>query len=152
MSTLVIFITGLALCSAYVWARGGAAEKAAMMLQVCAFVVGLALPRLPALYARTTVSWGFFTVDLILLAALAALAIASRRYWPIWLAALQAATVVAHTAKALYPEMLPIGYGFQIRFWGYGMLLLTAVGTWRHVRRERLIGHDVSWKWDASSG
>lgn len=150
MNTFMIFVTGFALCLIYVWARGGAVERIAMALQTAAFIAGFAVPKLPRLYAHTTVSWGFFTIDFTLLVALTALAIASRRFWPIWVAGLQAATVMAHVAKAMVPEMLPIGYGFQIRFWGYGMLLLTAAGTWRHVRRKRLFGHDVPWKWDVS--
>ncbi|MDQ1231713.1 hypothetical protein [Sphingomonas sp. SORGH_AS_0879] len=152
MNTFMIFVTGFALCFIYVWARGGAVERIAMVLQLAAFLAGFAVPRLPHQYAHTTVSWGIFIIDLILLIALAVLAIASRRFWPVWVAGLQAATVIAHVAKAVTPEMLPIGYGFQIRFWGYAMLLLTAVGTWRHCRRKRLLGHDASWKWQAASG
>ncbi len=150
MNTFMIFVTGFVLCLIYVSIRGGAVERIAMALQLAAFLTGFAIPRLPRLYAHTTVSWGFFTIDLILLMALTALAIASRRFWPVWVAGLQAATVMAHVAKAMVPDMLPIGYSFQIRFWGYGMLLLTAAGTWRHVRRKRLFGHDVPWKWDVS--
>lgn len=123
-----------------------------MLLQAAAFTGGLALPRLQPLYSHTSVSWGFFAIDVALLVGLTIVAIAARRFWPIWVAGLQAATVFAHIAKALNPDMLPIGYSFQIRFWGYAMLLLTAIGTWRHVRRKRLAGHDVSWKWEASAG
>lgn len=146
MSTFHLFVAVLALCCGYAFLRGGACEVVAASLQLGAYLVGFLMPRLDGPGGGARVATGFYMLDAALLVGLAILAIRSTRFWPLWIAGFQTAAVIAHTAKMLDPSMLSFGYALQVRGWGYPMLAVTALGTWRHGLRLRLDGADPSWK------
>lgn len=118
----------------------------AASLQLGAYLIGFLMPRLDEPGSGARVATGFYMLDAALLIGLAILAIRSTRFWPLWIAGFQTAAVIAHTAKMLDPSMLAFGYALQVRGWGYPMLLVMALGTWRHGRRVHLAGTDPSWK------
>ena len=146
MSTFHAFIAVLVLCCGYALLRGGACEVIAAALQLAAYLIGFLMPRLDGPGGGARVATGFYLIDAALLVCLAVLAIRSTRFWPLWIAGFQTAAVIAHTAKMLDPTMLAFGYALQVRGWAYPMLLVMAVGTWRHVRRRRRDGADPPWK------
>jgi hypothetical protein len=84
-------------------------------------------------------------VDTAMLVTIVALALYADRFWPLWLAAFQVIQVVAHVPELLIPQLLPTAYGLIISVWAYPMLVILAIGTWRHRQRIKLFGKDASW-------
>ena len=39
--------------------------------------------------------------------------------------------------KAVDVHLMPLAYAAALRFWGYPILIILAVGVWRSQRRER---------------
>ena len=146
MSTFWLFLALLVICCGYALLRGGACERLTAALYLLAYAVGFMLPRLDTPGAARTVAAGFYGLDAILLVALTVVAVYATRFWPLYLAGFQGAAVIAHTAKLLDPSMLGFGYALQIRGWAYPMLIMLAIGTWRHRKRLRRGGSDPSWK------
>jgi len=80
---------------------------------------------------------GVAVVDLATLAAFTAVALRSERFWPLWISGLQLTTSLAHIFKAMDGSLFPIAYAAAGRFWGYPILIILAVGTWRRFSRDR---------------
>jgi len=106
---------------------------AAAVLSPLSLVRGWAAPEL-----------GITLVDVGLFAALLALAMRSRAFWPIWAAGFQLCAVAVHLVAGLSPSMLPAAYAETLALWAYPVLAALAVGTWveagedseeRHERR-----------------
>jgi hypothetical protein len=80
---------------------------------------------------------GIFAVDLACLAAFTYAALISDRFWPLWVSGLQLTTSFGHVLKAVHSDMLPLAYAAALRFWGYPILIILAVGVWRSQQRLR---------------
>jgi len=52
---------------------------------------------------------------------------------------LQLTTSFGHIMKVLDTHLLPMAYAAALRFWGYPILIILAVGVWRSQRR---VGHE----------
>ena len=76
-------------------------------------------------------------VDLAVLAGFIMVALRSKRFWPLWVAGLQLTTSVGHMLKGVDQDLLPQAYGAALQFWGYPILIILAVGTFRTDRRMR---------------
>lgn len=88
----------------------------------------------------SSVETGIFIVDMMCLAAFTYAALISDRFWPLWVSGLQLTTIFGHVLKAVHSDMLPLAYAAALRFWGYPILVILAVGVWRgqqRLRRER---------------
>lgn len=83
------------------------------------------------------VELGVFAVDLVLLVGFLAVALRSYRFWPLWVAALQLTTTLGHILKGLDATLIPAAYGAALSFWGYPILIVLLIGTWRTYRRQR---------------
>jgi hypothetical protein len=132
-------------CCGYALRRGGAPERLGSLI----FLVAAALTVLGASPFGTRfhhVELGILVVDAAILFAFVALAIRSERFWPIWMAGLQTVEVLTHFARLVTPDIIPPTYGEAIALWSYPMLVLLAIGTWRHRRRLRRFGADNPWK------
>ncbi len=92
-----------------------------------------------------SVEYGVMAIDIVLLAALVAIALYANRFWPLALAALQFASVLAHVAKLIDVSMGPWSYAFLLKAWAYPMLLSLVVGTVRHQVRLKRFGVDRPW-------
>jgi hypothetical protein len=79
---------------------------------------------------------GVLLVDLAAFAAFLFLALRSGRFWPLWVAGLQLATLGAHAVKAVELDLMPEAYAAAARFWVYPIFLVIAVGTYRGARRR----------------
>lgn len=75
-------------------------------------------------------------VDLVVLAGFLWVALRSERFWPLWIAGLQLTTVFGHALKAVETSLLSWAYGASLAFWGYPIVLILAIGTWRSHRRH----------------
>ena len=76
-------------------------------------------------------------VDLMVLAGFLAVALRSRRFWPLWVAGLQLTTILGHFLKGVEVDLVPRAYAAALNFWAYPIVLILALGTWRsHQRRK----------------
>jgi hypothetical protein len=146
MLHVILYQALLITCCAYAFARGGAPERwaAAMMLLASLGSLASQAQLFSVSYHRVQV-W-VFVIDMLLLAGLFVLSVASTRFWPLWLAGLQLLAVAGHIIRALDEATLPRGYQFLISAGAYPMVLLVALGAWRHRQRLRLYGADRSWR------
>lgn len=144
MVKLVLFNALLILCCSYALWRGGAPERIAAAI----FVVGTALTRVATFYSGSgfgVIEVGVLAVDVACLIGFLVLALRAERFWPLWVTALQIIGTAGHAVKLLAPDMIPWGYAFLLAAGSYPMLLLIALGTWRHQQRLTRNGVDPSW-------
>jgi hypothetical protein len=85
----------------------------------------------------SSVESGILAVDLACLAAFTYAALISDRFWPLWVSGLQLTTIFGHIFKAIDSQLLPLAYAAALRFWGYPILIILAVGVWRNQKRLR---------------
>jgi hypothetical protein len=133
----------LCTCCGYAMLRGGAPERISAAITAYAVILTYYATNWgPGRFA--TVEVGILVVDVVALAAWAAVAVYAQRFWPIWLTALDVIAVAGHGVKMADPD-LRWGYAFAIAFWSYPMLLVLAGGTWCHRRRLARHGYDPDW-------
>lgn len=80
---------------------------------------------------------GVMLVDLIVFAGFAWVALQSERFWPLWIAGLQLTTLLGHLLKLADEGLFSRAYGAALMFWGYPIVLILAIGTWRGERRRQ---------------
>lgn len=134
----------LVLCWMYATLKGGPPERVGATIVVAGSTLTVAaVSSLDHRYV--SVEFGVFLVDAAGLVALVILALRAERYWPLWVAALHLIGIAGHGLKLADPDVIRRAYAFAMQFWGYPMLLLIALGTWRHQQRLRCFGFDPSW-------
>ncbi len=82
--------------------------------------------------------YGVVLVDALLFAALLALAMGSRAFWPVWAAGFQLVGLAVHAAAAMVPEMLPAAYADSLAIWSYSVMAALFVGTIVELQRRQL--------------
>jgi hypothetical protein len=127
---------------AYALWRGGRDER--MVAGLCAF--GFAATAL--LLAQDSnrfneLEIGVMLVDFALLLGFVAVALASSRFWPLWVAGLQLTTNLGHVLKVVSTDLFPQAYAAALYFWAYPIILILAVGTWRSDRRRKMGARQV---------
>lgn len=93
--------------------------------------------RSPFAGSYSSVETGIFIVDVLAFLAFTYAALISDRFWPLWVSGLQLTTNLGHVMKAVDVHLLPLAYAAALRFWGYPILIILAVGVWRSQRRAR---------------
>lgn len=78
---------------------------------------------------------GIFAVDVACLLAFTYAALISDRFWPLWVSGFQLTTSFGHILKLADSSLLPLAYATALRFWGYPILIILAVGVWRSQKR-----------------
>lgn len=78
-----------------------------------------------------------FAADVILLVLFGAIALRTRKFWPLAAAGFQLLSVVTHLAKMIDPALQQWAYITAIVIWTYLILIALAVGVWNHWRGER---------------
>ncbi|HEX8534774.1 MAG TPA: hypothetical protein VF662_11450 [Allosphingosinicella sp.] len=144
MDHKLIFWALTALCGGYALLRGGAPERIGAATIILGSLLTVALGSAWA-DRFEYVEVGVFLVDVVVLAVFVLLAVFADRFWPLWVSALQAIGVLAHLARALEPNLMPWAYGVALAMGVYPMLLLLALGTWRHRKRLAAGAADPSW-------
>jgi hypothetical protein len=118
----------------------------AMLAQLGALLLSLTAGMLHVAGGFQTLPTGLAIADVLLGIALTVLALWANRYWPIVLAGLQVATILAHLAKSVFPPLPPVGYAILVTVWAWPMLAVTAVGILNHHRRVLRYGAERDWK------
>ena len=144
MLPVPFYYTLLLLCWIYALLKGGAPERIGATIIGAGSILSLAAVSAPA-SSFGSVEIGVFLVDIACLVAFVVLALRAERYWPLWVAALQVIGIAGHAVKLVDPEVIRRAYAFALVFWSYPMLLLLALGTWRHQQRLTRFGADPSW-------
>jgi hypothetical protein len=140
----ILYFSLLAICWLYAWFRGGPPERIGATILAVGSVLSLAaLSRGAGRFG--SVEFGIFLVDVATLVGFLILALLAKRFWPLWLTALQAVGIAGHAVKLVDTATIPLAYAFILALWSYPMLLLIALGTWRHQRRLARFGTDPSW-------
>lgn len=120
--------------------RGGREERlVAIMCGLGTLATMIVLSPLGDRY--DSVEYGVVFIDLAMFAGFTAVALRSYRFWPLWVAGLQLTTMMGHLFKTIDTDLLPQAYAASLLFWSYPILLILAVGTWRHWRQAQLEGN-----------
>jgi hypothetical protein len=85
----------------------------------------------------SSVETGIFAIDVACLLAFTYAALISDRFWPLWVSGLQLTTSFGHVLRAADSDIVPLAYAAALRFWGYPILIILAVGVWRSQQRLR---------------
>lgn len=126
----IVYLVTMLAAAAYALARGGTAERWAIVwLVICSVLTR-------ALESPKSVRWHHaelvvLAIDALLLAALTATMLRSRRLWPIPAVAIQLVAVVTHVAMLLDHGIVPRVYSWAQGFWAYPIMALIALGTAR---------------------
>lgn len=129
-----IYLACLVGSSACALAFGQWPERCAAGLNMAgtliSFILSLVLPdqRWTGTMAAT------FAIDLMVCLGFLLLMLESRRLWLIPCFGLTTVTVLAHAARMLSTQLSPRVYYLTEAIWAYAILLLVAIGTWRHPR------------------
>jgi len=139
-----IYYVLLVFCWMYALLRGGLPERiGATIVAVGSTLTVAALSSMAIRFGSVEI--GVFLVDLACLVAFLFLSLRAERYWPLWVTALQIIGIAAHAVKLADPDVIRRAYAIALAFWGYPMLLLIVLGTWRHQQRLARFGSDRSW-------
>lgn len=131
-----VFIPILFAVCAYAWWRGGQDERI-VALTCLAGTAATLLVISPLRQRYASVEGGLLVVDLAVLAGFIAVALRSKRFWPLWVAGLQLTTSIGHVLKGIDQDLLPRAYGAALQFWSYPILIILVVGTYRrHIRQH----------------
>ena len=136
MVRLIFFFALMAAACGYALLRG----KTDARIVGAVFLVGtfatMGLRSSPA-GGYSSVESGIFAVDVVCLLAFTYAALISDRFWPLWVSGFQLTTIFGHLFKAVDSDLLPLAYAAALRFWGYPILIMLAVGVWRQQKRLR---------------
>src|SRR4051812_49654193 len=144
MLNTIVYLVLLIACCVYASLRGGAPERiAAAIIAVGSVLTYAVMPTAATSY--NDVRLDAFLIDLACLVGFLILALRAERYWPLWVTALQIIEIAGHGVKLADPDVIRRAFAFALAFWSYPMLLLIAIGTWRHQGRLARFGTDPSW-------
>lgn len=138
MIFVLVFAVVQVLTSTYAITWGGMPERivAALLLIAAGVSLGLGQP----VDQYRTLDTTQLIIDLVLLAALLAVAARANRFWPLWVCALHLLAIGVHLIRAVDPTIVPLVYWWMIGKIAYPICLALAVGTWHLQRRTRLQG------------
>lgn len=142
-----LLLLGLAAQTAapcYACVRGGAPER--WMASVLAASIVLSHVALDHVHRFYRWEESVAIIDVAVLFAALLIAMLANRYWTVPFAALQAIIVIGHWAKRTNELILPSVYYGATGYVIYPLMLLLAIGTWRHRRRRSAAGGDPPWK------
>ena len=93
-----------------------------------------------------TTEWFHFTSDILVCAAMVAIALFANRMYTLWMAAFQIIAVNAHLARELVEGIAPIAYVILYIAPSYFQIILLACGIWLHRGRLGRFGPYRDWR------
>jgi hypothetical protein len=131
--------------SLYAMFRGGSPERSATAAYFSVWVFDKLIHlSVPVEYAEMD-PW-YFLLDLIAWIAFLAIALRAKRFWPLWIVAVQTISMVAHMAKLMDVSIVPRAYYIMQVASSYPILISFAIGTYCHQRRLKANGTDPAWR------
>jgi hypothetical protein len=124
----------LALVALYAFLVGRRDERHVGMILVVG-VIATHLAWSPVSHRFAGLETGVMAVDTVVFVGFLWVALRSERFWPLWIAGLQLTTILGHLMKAADAGLFSRAYGAALMFWGYPIVIILAVGTWRQHRR-----------------
>ena len=122
--------------------RGRSDERiAASVCLIASVATRFAISPLSVRYSDLEI--GLLTIDAAVLFAFVAIALRSKRFWPLWVAGLQLTNSVSHLMKVVDVGLLPRVYAAAAVFWSYPILLIIVIGTWRSHQQTRREARDA---------
>jgi hypothetical protein len=73
-------------------------------------------------------------IDVVTFAAFVAIAVRSKRFWPMWVAGLQLTAMLSHVMRIISPGLVQIAYEAAMRLWSYPLLIILGAAAWRCAR------------------
>lgn len=144
MWNVAVYLMLLTATCFYALRRGGAPERVAATIILAAVgLSGIVASSYRGAFAGREM--GIFLVDLGMFVAATGLALRAERFWPICLAALLGLGVQLQLLSWLAPPSGRHVYKVLHALNAYPVLLVLAVGTWRHRVRLIATGADKSW-------
>ena len=144
MAHVAAFLILTVTSTIYALWRGGGPERVTAAIVVIGTIVAFLVEPLH-LHPYGSVEIGVLLLDIGMMIAFQAVALAADRFWPIWIAGLQQAAVLVHITRALSPDVAPLAYAIALKAWSYIILVLIIIGTYRHRQRLLKSGSDRSW-------
>ena len=131
-----IFLSLLVLSCGYALWRGNR-DARVVAATCCLATLATHFAIAPLRERYTSVEEGVLIVDGVTFLIFVLVALRSDRFWPLWVAGLQLTTAIGHMLKGVNIDLLPHAYGAALRFWSYPILIILAVGAYRHHARAR---------------
>jgi len=123
----------------YAFRSGSKTERiAATCIMAGSYLSALVVSSSDVMFTHVEVQMAL--VDSGLFVILWCLGLWSNRFWPIWLAATQGVTVLAHAAP-LIPNMSPYAVHRAVALWSWPQWVILAYAVYQHRREQR--GHRV---------
>jgi hypothetical protein len=132
---VLIFWTILLVSCGYALWRGRKYERIAAGVFLSATLLSF-LAHLTVGAGYRAMNAGEIAVDSAVLIAVIAIALASDRFWPLWVAGLQLVDSMAHLMRVIDLKLPAWGYAIAERFWSYPILVILFIGAWRQHRRS----------------
>ena len=126
----------LALVAVYAFLRGSRDERQIGVVLVVG-VIATTLVLSPVAHRFSGLESSVMYVDIVVFFGFLWVALRSERFWPLWIAGLQLTTILGHLLKAVDVHLFSRAYGAALMFWGYPIVLILAIGTWRGHRRAQ---------------
>lgn len=120
----------------YALMRGALPERWIAALMAVAALATFAVPVEPHV-SYHSLEVPVFWIDLAFLASLFAVAARANRFWPMWLTALQLLAIGVHGVSAVDAAIIPNVYARAVAWLAYPMIMILAVGTYRHGKRTK---------------
>lgn len=128
---VIVFNLLYLLACGYAIGRGGSAERwMVVILTVGRVAAWFAIS--PIVHRFEDAEVGVAIVDGLAFSAMLALALRADRFWPIWVASMQAVVMLMHMAMILKPIPFPAYYKNATQLWIYPQLAALALGTLRY--------------------
>jgi hypothetical protein len=144
VSVSIAFNALLALTCGYALIRGSAPERIAVAIIGVGTILTIVM--MPAAGHRYRhVEADILWIDVGMYLAFQQLALHADRFWTLRVAGLQLAILLIHMTIAVIPEFVPPAYTTAQWLFAALILVILAIGTWRHQRRLALYGVDRDW-------